>query len=82
MPSVENAEESPLARYTPQLVGSPVIELQSRTDHEVAKRAGHEDFTRSGERGHARANVHRDAADVIAADLTFAGVQPGSHLDA
>jgi hypothetical protein len=26
--------------------------------------------------------VHRDAADVVAANLALAGVQPGTHLDA
>ena len=35
-----------------------------------------------GQCGHARADVHGDPADVIAADLTLAGVQPGAHLDA
>ena len=30
----------------------------------------------------ARADVHADAADVVAADLAFAGVQPGAHFDA
>ena len=29
-----------------------------------------------------RPDVHADPADVIAADLAFAGVQPGAHLDA
>ena len=31
---------------------------------------------------HARADVHADPTDVIAADLALAGVQPGAHLDA
>ena len=30
----------------------------------------------------ARADVHGDPADVVAADLALAGVQPGAHLDA
>jgi hypothetical protein len=30
----------------------------------------------------ARADVHGDPADVIAADLALAGVQPGAYLDA
>ena len=31
---------------------------------------------------HARTDVHGDPADVVAADLALAGVQPGAHLDA
>lgn len=36
----------------------------------------------SSQGAHARADMHGDPADVIAAHLTLAGVQPGPHLDA
>ena len=35
-----------------------------------------------GQCAHPRTDVHGDPADVVAADLALAGVQPGAHLDA
>ena len=37
---------------------------------------------RPGQCAHARPDVHGDSADVVAADLALAGVQPGAYLDA
>ena len=80
--SFDNAEEPPLAGYTLQLVKASVIELQPRADDKVAQCARYEDFAGSGKRGHAGADVDTDATDVIASDLTLAGVQSGTHFDA
>ena len=59
-----------------------VVEFESRPDHKVAQRAGHEYVIRLCQCAHARADVHGDPANVFTADLALPGVQPGPHLDA
>ena len=44
-----------------------------------SQRAGHQHIVWRGQRAHARPDVHADTADVVAADLALAGVQPGAH---
>ena len=54
--------------------------FEPRPDHEVAQRAGHQHLVRPCQCAHARADVYADSADVIAANLALAGVQPGAHF--
>ena len=59
-----------------------VVEFEPGPDHEVAQRAGDKHVVPSGQSGYASADVHGDAADVVAADLALAGVQPGADFNA
>jgi precorrin-3B synthase len=77
-----DGEEVPLAGYALELVSPAIVELEPRSDHEVAQRAGDEHVVRPGQCAHTCPDMYRDPADVVAADLALAGVQPGAHLDA
>ena len=77
-----DGEQMPVAGHTLELVCAAVVELEARPDHEVAQRAGHQHLVRSGQCADPRADVHGDTADVVAANLALAGVQPGTYLDA
>jgi len=47
--------------------------------YQIAQRAGREHVVRPSECAHAGADVHRDSANVVAADLAVSGVQSGAH---
>jgi hypothetical protein len=72
----------PFAGHALELVSAALVKLKPRPDHQVAQRAGHEHVVRSCQCADASPDVHGDAADVVAANLALAGVQPGAHLDA
>ena len=57
-------------------------ELDARAGDEIAHRPGRQDLARSGESGDARADVHGDPGEVVAANLALAGVQSGPHFQA
>src|SRR5215213_7390793 len=75
-------EELPLPRYALEHEGAPVYEGDARAVNEVLHGARHQNLARLGQCGNSGANVHRDATYVFTADLTLAGVQTTSHIDA
>jgi hypothetical protein len=56
-------------------------ERDARTGDQVLHRARDEQLAGAGARGDARADVHRDAAELVADDLTLAGVHSGPDRD-
>ena len=60
---------------------APVREPQARPDDQVLDRARGQHLARARERADACADVHRDAAQVLAPLLAFAGVHPGADLE-
>src|SRR3954470_24884074 len=77
-----DGEQLPVAGHPLQLMCAAVLEFQSRSDHQVAQRARHQHLLRSRQGSDPCADVDRDAADIVAANFTLAGVQSGTHLDA
>ena len=73
-------EEVPFSGHPLEFVSAAFLELESGPDHEVAQRAGHQHLVRPGQGAHARPDVHANTADVVAADLALAGVQPSPYL--
>src|SRR2546425_8607755 len=71
----------PFTRHAFERVGTAILETKTRPGHQVLDRAGDEHLTALGECGHARADVNGDAAELIADDLAFAGVQTGANLE-
>jgi len=69
----------PFTRHAFERVGTAILETKTRPGHQVLDRAGDEHLTALGECGHARADVNGDAAELIADDLAFAGVQTGGE---
>jgi|SRR5271166_1817376 len=59
-----------------------IAEFLTGHQADVADDRVHEHVVRPCQCAHAGADVHGDSADVFAADLALAGVQPGTHLDA
>ncbi len=60
-----------------------IIELKPRTCDEITRRRRHEHFARSGAGGHARADMHRDAARLFSAQaLDFASVHARAYVEA
>src|SRR6266566_4181621 len=78
--SIENRVETP-ATHALELPLASVGEDDSGSGDEILDGARHEDFARLGGCGDARAGVHGDSADLVAHQLTFAGVQPCANLN-
>ncbi len=76
-----DGEEAPFAGHTLEFVSAPLLEFESRPDHQVAQGAGHQHLVRPRQGAHPRPDVHSDPTDVLAAHLALAGVQTGAHLD-
>src|SRR5882672_11402612 len=72
----------PLAGHALERVDPAIVESKARPGHQILDRAGDEYFTALGERGHARADVHRDASQLVPHDLALASVHAGANLDA
>jgi hypothetical protein len=72
---------SATAGHARELVSAAILELESRSDHQVAQRARYEHIVRPCQSAHPRADVHGDPADVIAPDFALAGVQTGTYFD-
>src|SRR5687768_12266551 len=80
--SVAHGEETPLAGDALQRPRAAVLELDPRSHDEVFHRARDQDLVRrSGGHDPSRQGAC-DPADVVAAQLHLAGVQPGPDLDA
>jgi hypothetical protein len=59
-----------------------ISKAQAGTRHQVLNRARHKHLACTGQCRHARADVHGNAADVIADRFALAGMQPGANLNA
>ena len=77
-----DGEETPLAGHALQLVRSAIRELDAGAHDEVSDRARHEHLARLRLRGHARADVHGHAADVVVDQLALSGVDARADVDA
>ena len=55
--------------------------MDSCSGDEVFDGAGDEDFVWAGQSADSCGDVYSDSAEVVAASLTFPGVQPGPHVD-
>jgi hypothetical protein len=80
--SAEQLVEMPAVGDALQLVFAGVFELQPRAGGEVFHRGAHENLPCVGERADARADVDREAADVVASEFDLTGVAPGADLQA
>src|SRR5438477_537177 len=74
--------EPPRAGHALQLVLAALVERQPGAGHEVLDRRRDEHLSGARERGHARADVDGEAAELVAQPLTLPRVQPGAHLEA
>src|SRR3954451_21005633 len=80
--SADEEKHGPLPGHAPELVVAAELEVEPRADHRAVSRAGGEDLSRLGERGHPRGDVQRHPAHVVAADLALTRVESGAQLDA
>ena len=64
-----------------ELVRGDVLETDMRSTHQVLDRARHQDLRVAGQRHHARADVHRDTADLAVDRLDLTGVDPDPDVD-
>ena len=58
-----------------------VCEAQSGAGDQILYRAGHQNFVRTCERGNARADVDRNATDILAHHLALAGMETGTDFN-
>src|SRR6266540_3187475 len=72
---------SPNAGDTLQNLLASLLELDPRPGDEVSHRRGDEHLPGGRSRGHARADVDCDAADLVAEELTLPGVHPAADLE-
>ena len=72
MPLSGNALERPAAA---------VCEAQTGASNQILDCARHQNFVRTCERGNARADVDRNATDILAHHLAFAGVETGTNFN-
>src|SRR6188508_1852754 len=77
-----DGKESPFARDALQLVRPVLFELEARPGNEVADRARDEHLPRPGQGSDARADVDRDAGDLLLVQLTLAGVHADPNVEA
>jgi hypothetical protein len=78
--SIYDTVEMPAA-YTFELPLAAVGEDDSGPGDEILDGARYEHFARLGRRCDTGARVHGDPADLVAHQLTLAGVKPGPDLD-
>ena len=63
-------------------MAAPIVEVDAGTYDKVLDGLGHQRLARPRQRCNAGSDVDGEAADVAAADLALAGVQPGVNLEA
>src|SRR5689334_22001724 len=81
-PLVQHAIELPVPGQALERVAPAVVERETGTRHEILDGARHEHLAGRGARGDARADVHGDAAVLVAHHFAFAGVRAGANLEA
>src|SRR5581483_3118722 len=80
--SALSREDLPLAGNALERPATARAETEPGAGDEILHRARNQHLARAGERRNPRADVHRDAADIVIHDLAFAGVKPGADIDA
>src|SRR5436189_6077908 len=78
LPSTPRGLELPFAIDALEVVDAAIVERDFGADDEVSNRPGDEDLAGFGFGQDASADVHRQPADPVAAQLELARVQPGS----
>src|SRR5439155_14268681 len=74
--------EPPRAGHALQLVLASLVEGEPGAGHEVLHGGRDEHLPGARERGHSRADVDRQAAELVTQSLALPRVQPGAHLEA
>jgi hypothetical protein len=77
--TVADRIEPPGARDTLERPLAAVVEVEPGADDEVDDGLGDQHLAGLGQRGDARDDVHRQAAEILASHLALAGVHPGAH---
>ena len=80
--SAKHPVEMPPVGDALQFVFAGVFELQPRARGEVFHRGAHENLPGACERADPRADVDREAANVVASEFDLTGVAPGADLQA
>src|SRR5207302_1917977 len=75
-------EQGPAPGDALELVKAPVLEREGAAHDGPEDGARHEHLTGAGQRVHARGDVDRHAADVLADQLALARVHPHAYVDA
>ena len=71
----------PLTGDTLERPVAAIREAQTGAGDQIPYRAGHQNFVRTRERGNTRADMDRDATDILAHHLAFAGVETGTDFN-
>src|SRR5258706_5387935 len=71
----------PFSRNALEMVGASGIEANAGPGHEIFHRVGYQNLCRLRQGCDPRGGMHRNAADVVAHEFAFAGVQAGAHVD-
>src|SRR5262249_51138591 len=79
---IDDSIEPPAPGTALELVLAALLDLDAGARHEIPDGARDQHLSRPGVRRHARADVHSDAGDGVAAHLALARVQPGTDLEA
>ena len=71
----------PFARDAFKGFAATVAKAQAGTCYQILNGTRDEDFTSASERRHARTDMDRNAADIIAHHFTLAGMEAGADFD-
>lgn len=72
-------EQVPAPGKSLEFVSAALGELQSGTGNQIGDDTRYQNLARLLLRHHARGRMHRNAADIVAPDLDFAGVKARAH---
>ena len=78
---VVNCVKGPFARYAVELADAVVTEDDAGPGNEVPDRAGHERLAGVGDRRDPSRDVNCQAADIVADDAAFPGVDTGAEFE-
>ena len=78
---MRHGEQVPFARYPLELVYTSVLELDPGASDEVSDRTRDQHLAGLSMRGDPGAGMHRNPCDLSVDELTFAGVEAGTHIE-
>src|SRR6266446_4491040 len=81
-PTLLRGVQRPLSLHALEAMDAVLHEAQARSRDQILQSAGDQHLARVRRGGHAGADVHGDAAHVVAPQLALAGVQAGADLEA
>src|SRR5215471_16569229 len=73
--------QPPGSRHALEFMLAPVLELETRSRHQILDRGGDQDLARAGEGANPGGDVDGNATEVITPNLALAGMQPNANLD-